>query len=357
MEIPLIDVKMLFKNVNYLTSQFVVSSNEYKDFLRFAGGFINSQGDGKGYTIANQILIYGFNSRARLCYDESTWNNMGVTVIKPEEPIHIMEKAGTKEGYRDRIIYDISATNAAPLQENNSPEPGTMCELLMKAAPCKIEFNRKQASGMANYNYEQNIITVGKGFKGFEHIFMELSSVYGHYYMAKDDNSKHNENYERKIKSASSGKPVYKDTYLKYVDGRYYECSENDIVKSESGGKLFIISQDPGGSRYKIPVIKKQIQIPPGEIKIPQFTYKKATHREEAAGISYMVSTAAGLDTSIYSDFQNLKWRDMEYTDVRKSLEKIVNIGRTIKHNYDVKLNDLIIANSSSVSNYESEVV
>lgn len=355
MEVPLIKVDQLFENVNYLTSQFVVSSNIYKDFLRFAGRFINNQGDGKGYTIANQMLIFGFNSGARLCYDEATWNSMGISVIKPEEPIHVMQKSNAEKGYKDRIVYDISSTNAAPLQDVAGPDPGTMCEILMKATPCKIEFTKVSASGMANYNHDTNKISVGKGFTGFEHIFMEMCRVYGHYYIAKDDEARHKQIYDKRAAELPK-EVVLKDAYYKYVEGKYYEITDTDKIKSEADGKLFLVERDPGGSLYKVPVIKQQEKVKADEVKVPQFVYRKGMYKEDVTGISYMVSSAVGINTDIYKDFQNLNWREFKPEEVRRSLDRIVNISRLIKHNYDEKLNELIKAQSASAG-YESEVM
>lgn len=336
MQVPEIDIKQLFENVNYMTKTIIDSSDTYKDFLRWSGGFINSQGNGEGFTIANQLLIYGFNNNARLCYDEAAWNSKGISIVRPEEPIHIMRKVSGGNGFADRVVYDISTTNAPGLRNIVVKDQGSMCEALIRSSPCRIEFNLKKGlpPGKADYSYKDNTIYVGKGYQTFLQVFAELCRVYSHYYICQADKDEHQKKYE----NASSQKPKQKEVFFVQKEGKYYQLSPTDIIKTDKDGREFIIDTDSEGNPCRRLVIRKLIDIPDEENNVPEFTYNKAKNNAKAVEITYSVMSSINLDTSIFSDFNNLSWKSMDLSKVRDDLNMNCNTARTIKDRYEENL-------------------
>ena len=354
MQIPEVDIKQLFDNVNIVTNYIINSSETYKDFLRFSGGFINEQGKGECYTIANQLLIYGFNNQARLVMDERAWDERGVHIIKPFEPIHVMQK--TKEGYKDRVVYDISSTDAVIsdyIHDYKGVDQGVKCEALIRSSPCKIEYSAKTPPGRADYSFREDRVTFNRGFRSLEWVYMELSRVYGHYYLCQNESKNHIDKYKNKTQQDTDGK-LRKQKLFKSVDGKFYELSPTDIVKKDSRGHEFVLDRDDNGDLCKRHVVRKQIEVPDRENNVPAFHYNKGVNDGRTIEISYMTSVAAGLDVSSYPDFNNLKWREMDFPEVRKELDSVVNIARLIKSRYE----DALLSDSSAenISNYDAEI-
>lgn len=169
--------KELFDFCNEMTKWIISDAEPYKNFLSWASRFT------AGYTIANQILIYGYNNNAKLVYDEQTWNSYGINVVD-RNPIYVMEYAPEQSEmkYIPREVFDISQTDGSYPDPFVFTDKGAACENLLLSAPCKVQYveqmRTKGTKGM--YYPEENLIEVTKGCKSFDEIFSVLASEYAH---------------------------------------------------------------------------------------------------------------------------------------------------------------------------------
>lgn len=350
------DTKQLFDYVNFVTENIRNAENIYKDFLRWSGLFINDQGDGKKFSIANQLLIYGFDNRSRLVREESEWKSMGVSVTRPDRAINVLKKRGS--GYEKRVLYDISATNAEPLKMINGRDWGSKCEALITAAPCKIEFDPFTSNQRTNYIQREEVIKAGRGFQSFENIFASISQEIAHYYISKEMEARHDRKFEELQKKANECSNE-KDVYYKIIEGKYYELSPGEPIRKDSNGRLYKLETDENGQLYKVHVEKRQKEVKPAEIRKPVFSYSKAAYQYMAYAVSCCVSVSAGLDPGIYR-FSNDKWKEKSLQSIRDDLDIISNAGREILFNYHDRLinqnNAVYMDASENSSVHESEV-
>lgn len=355
MSIPSNEVKQLLDNVNVITDRIRNDENIYKDFLRWSGLFINDQGDGKKYSIANQLLIYGYNSNARLVKEEKDWNSFGISVVKQNQAIYLLKK--TDNGYTERRVYDISATNAEPLKIIEGKDWGSKCEALISSSPCRIEFDNYLFGQRSNYLQQQNIIKVGKGFMSYENVIASLGQEYGHYHICQDMKRIFDINIEEAKKGVKS--PNEKEVFYKFIEGKYYEISESDNVKKDKNGRLFVFEVDEKGNLYKAHV-EKRIKKVRAEDQGKEFRYSKTEYQHMAYAVSFIVSVTLGIDPKVYK-FTNEVWKDKELFFIRNELDVITMAGRKILLDYNQELirqkNAVYTDSTSKVNSMESEVV
>lgn len=325
--------RQLFDSVNFITENIRTAENIYKDFLRWSGLFINDQGDGKRYSIANQLLIYGYNNHARLVRNEDEWKHMGVSVIKPEQQIYILKKNET--GYETRTVYDISSTNAQQLKLINGRDWGSKCEALIASAPCQIKFNSQLGNQRMNYIQKDNIITAGKGFVSYENIFASLSQEYAHFHICGEMKKRFDIEIDKKMKEAAA--PVMREAFYKSVEGKFYELSPGEPIRKDREGRLFILEQDRDGKLYKVHVEKKLVEEPQKEVRKPEFRYSRNSCQHMAYAVSCLTGTAAGIDQGAYS-FSNEAWKKKKLPEIRDELDIITDAGRKILLDYNEAL-------------------
>jgi hypothetical protein len=153
------------------------------------------------FSIANQILIFGYNRNSSIVYEAEYWKEMGLTVTDPGHPIHVMFRAPEKDktGYIDRELYDISQTNGEVDPLPGIPDKGAACEALLMAAPCKIQYvdHMRSRGSKAMYDAERDIIEVTKGCESFDMVFAALSVEYAHYEYAHLEARQGRKGYQR----------------------------------------------------------------------------------------------------------------------------------------------------------------
>lgn len=172
-----VSVDYLFDLSNQMAT-FVGSNEEgFRNFLKTAAFTLHN-------TVSNQLLIqsYLMSINGRLPVEVKTaeeWNNEGISIKNDTSPIYIMERAGEEKGYRPKVVYDISQTDAQLPPVNDK---GIVLEQFMKSAPCRIEYtdNFKIKGTRSMYMPTEDVISVTKGFKSFDEIFSGLAMEYMH---------------------------------------------------------------------------------------------------------------------------------------------------------------------------------
>lgn len=132
-----------------------------KNFLGFLSKLRSSA------SVANKILIYGYEPNATDVRTAEDWNLLGVRVLHPERVIHNVKRLeGNKRGYEDRILYDITATDGVGKPFMQYGDVGLFTERVLLYPPCPIWFLENAASGKgkAEYNQEEQVIEVTNGF-------------------------------------------------------------------------------------------------------------------------------------------------------------------------------------------------
>ena len=352
MKVPSVDTKQLFDFVNSITDSISTAENVYKDFLRWSGLFINDQGDGVHYSIANQLLIYGYDNNARLVREESEWNRMGATVIKPDQAIHVLKRQG--EGYTDRVVYDISATNSQPLQMIDGRDWGSKCEAMTTASPCRLEYDPLTANQRTNFIHKENVIKVGKGFQSYENIFASLSQEYAHYYISREMEKRHERKF-RDVQKNAANEVGFRDAYYKFFEGKYYELPPDAPIMQDSTGRLFIVEKNDKGMQYKVHVEKRQTKVNPGEVRVPDFTYSKAAYHYLTYAVSFCVCVKVGIDPDKFH-FTYEKWKDKSFMEIREDLDIITATANKILYDYHNQLIKQQNAVFTDTSYIESEV-
>lgn len=182
-------MSQLFRYVNESSISIVESADNFTSFLSFLGRHESS------LTIANKILVYGYDKEATDVRTADDWMNSGYEISRDAAVIHTMEYSPSSgRGYSDRIMYDIRFTgkrNTVSEDRNilTTAESGTVSEALIRAAPCRIEYTDQARAGGTKcfFNPESQSIFVTKGFKGFDDINQQLLREYSHYMMDKAD--------------------------------------------------------------------------------------------------------------------------------------------------------------------------
>ena len=182
-----IDTEKLMNEVNTTTKDIATNVEIYKKFLSWSGRFMNysdpfNENPNIGYSIANQILIYSFNNKAKLCYTEKLWNRMGISVQNKDSPIYVIKHVNGKE-FIPEELYDISDTNAQQYRDITGKDIPSMCEALLISAPCDIRYVKNIKEGKILLSEDGDSINVTNGFKDFENIFITVSQELSHYYI------------------------------------------------------------------------------------------------------------------------------------------------------------------------------
>ena len=177
-------VKQLFQFVNESVYYRVDTAEHLKGFLDFLAGIHGN------LSMANKVLVYGYNPNATNVNTKDRWESQGIQVLDESQMIHTLQYAPESEfGYVDRVMYDVSSTNAEPTQFESFPDAGFFAERLIISAPCPIHFQEQSKPGMpkAIYLEQDNTIHVTKGFKNETEVCHYLLREYGHFYLKGAD--------------------------------------------------------------------------------------------------------------------------------------------------------------------------
>ncbi len=173
----------LFKLSNDMGDYAGTNTEGYKEYLATASRCGH-------YTVANQLLIQAYLpyvgvEKALDIRDRNAWAELGIYVKADARPIYVMEHdPENKKQYKPREVFDISQTNAV---YNYSYDSGFVTEVLLKTAPCRIEYmdDFKVKGTKSIYRADRDVIEVTKGFKNFPEIIASMSEEYAHYFFAK----------------------------------------------------------------------------------------------------------------------------------------------------------------------------
>ncbi len=173
-------VKQMFNYVNESVGYHLKSADNLKGFMTFLAGMRTN------ITIANKVLAYGYNTYATDVHTKEEWEEYGVKVMDESAVIHLLQHSPeSKYGYADRIVYDVSSTNATGISYERFPNVGFFAERLLMYPPCPIKFSEKILSNnrKAGYDPEKNVIEVTMGFKDEEQVCHGLLREFAHFYL------------------------------------------------------------------------------------------------------------------------------------------------------------------------------
>jgi len=175
-------VKQLFDFINASADHHLQSAENLKEFLTFVAGMQSN------VTISNKILAYGYNPNATDIHTKEEWERFGITVQDESAVIYNLQHSPeSKQKYVERVMYDISSTDATPHSFEKFPNAGFFAERLIMTAPCPIKYKAEQATGgrKACYDPEKGIIEVTHGFRDEEQACHGLLREFAHFYLCE----------------------------------------------------------------------------------------------------------------------------------------------------------------------------
>ena len=185
-------VKQMFDYVNDSVGYHLGSADNLKGFMTFLAGMRSN------ITVANKVLAYGYNAYAADVHTKEEWESLGVRVTDENAVIHLLQHApDSKYGYTDRVVYDISSTNATGIAYELFPNAGFFAERLLMYPPCPIKFSEKPLSNnrKSGYDPEKGVIEVTMGFRDEEQVCHGLLREFAHFYL-----------YEKEMRGSTYGK-------------------------------------------------------------------------------------------------------------------------------------------------------
>ena len=177
-------VKQLFDYVNQCVMYHVENADQMKRFLDFLAQMKSP------LTVANKILIYGYDPKATEVRTREEWEKEGAKVLHPERELHNMKyMPGSKYEYVDRVMYDVTATDRKPQTYQPYKDAGAMAERLLMYPPCKVVFLEKAKAGKSKAEYipEKNVIEVTRGFRDETEVCHYLLREFGHYFLKEKE--------------------------------------------------------------------------------------------------------------------------------------------------------------------------
>lgn len=233
----------LIKEVNAATIRLAGDPESYKDYLTWSGRFYNFRdptnvaNPSGGYTIANQLLIYTFNNKSRLCYTEEIWNKLGITVMTKDNPIYIIQHVKDKE-FVPVVLYDIADTNAEQYRDITGKDTPSMCEALIMSSPCRIRYVKNLPRGKVMMSDEGSMIQVTKGVRNYDQMFIMLSQEIGHRYLfdyLKSESSEEEFEYRRAVHLYETYSAAYSVCAAFHMPSvRLFNIASNDKWKGTS---------------------------------------------------------------------------------------------------------------------------
>ena len=177
-------VKQLFDFINGSAEHHLKSAENLKGFLTFVA---NMQSN---VTVSNKILAYGYNPNATDIHTKEEWEQSGITVQDENAVIYNLQHSpDRKQKYVERVMYDISSTNATPHSFERFPDAGFFAERLIISAPCPIRYKAGPISGSrkACFDAEKGIIEVTHGFRDEEQACHGLLREFAHFYLCENE--------------------------------------------------------------------------------------------------------------------------------------------------------------------------
>ena len=140
------------------------------------------------HTVFNKIMIRAYCPQATDVRPKETWENMNITIAKPDEAIWTMRYHGKEWGFYPQLEYDISATSAAEAKLPDEKLPADyVMELLLADPIAKLSFVNIGSQLKAYYNDETKTITYTGGFTSYDEICTRFFREYVHALLHADD--------------------------------------------------------------------------------------------------------------------------------------------------------------------------
>ena len=175
-------VKQLFDYLNSSVGHHMESAKNLKEFLGFLAKMQSP------VSIRNKLLTYGYNPAATDIHTKEEWEKFGIRVLDENAMIYnLQKKPESPLGYEERIMYDISSTDATGKVFETFPNAGFFAERLLMYPPCPVQFREGNLEGnrKANLNLEKSVIEVTNGFKDEIQVCHNLLREYAHYHLSR----------------------------------------------------------------------------------------------------------------------------------------------------------------------------
>ena len=177
-------VKQLFDYLNNNAGHHLESADNLKEFMRFLGKMQSP------ISIRNKLLTFGYNPGATDIHTRDEWLKYGISVLDEDAMIYNLQKnPESPMGYEERVMYDVSSTDAEAKSFETFPDAGFFAERLLMYPPCPVKYragslenNRK-----AYYDPEKGIIEVTGGYKDEAQVCQKLLQEYAHFYFCEMD--------------------------------------------------------------------------------------------------------------------------------------------------------------------------
>ncbi len=173
-------VKQLFTYINASADHHLASADNLKEFLGFIARMQSN------ITVSNKILAYGYDPTATDIHTREEWESFGITVLDENAVIYnLQHQPDSQYGYVERVMYDISSTNAKLKIYEQFPNAGFFAERLILSSPCPIQFCDGPIAGSRKVflDTEKGIIEATRGFKNEEQVCHGLLREFAHYYL------------------------------------------------------------------------------------------------------------------------------------------------------------------------------
>ena len=166
----------------------IIVGNDTQKFQKY----LDIQSRFSKYSVGNCLVILEKAPNATRIKDESSWNEIGVELVKNPRGIKILEpnKVDGRIYYNPKEVYDITQTNSP--KENTKKEYNT--RKLLEATLNDCEVPRSSVDKLPNgtlgaeYNKDENVLYVCKGMDK-ELLFQTLFQEIGNIEMKQEENS------------------------------------------------------------------------------------------------------------------------------------------------------------------------
>ena len=176
-------VKQLFDYLNSCVDHHLQNATNLKELLGFLAKFQSP------VSIRNKLLTFGYNPGATDIHTKDEWLKFGISVLDEDAVIYNLQKNPESElGYEERIMYDISSTDATRKSFEVFPDASFLAERLLISSPCPVKFRESLIDGnrKSGYDPDKRIIEVTSGFKDEEQVCYGLLREYAHFYFHED---------------------------------------------------------------------------------------------------------------------------------------------------------------------------
>lgn len=160
-------------------------SQKFKQYLDIQSRFSK-------YSVGNCLVILEKAPNSTRIKDESSWNEVGVELIKNPRSIKILEpnKSNGKIYYNPKEVYDITQTNAPKEEKTKDYNIRKLLEATIQECDVPRKAVDKLPNGTigAEYNKDENVLYVCKGMDK-ELLFQTLFQEIGNIEMQQEENS------------------------------------------------------------------------------------------------------------------------------------------------------------------------